>query len=130
DNLVKLAHWAKFLVCAAPGGAGTRHLVNADVLTALGPKGYGHRGAGRCPGIEAHRGGGPGRARGRTRGAADTVGAPAVRERRGHAALRGTRTGGPHRGHGVDPGQPERAFHGEAAAVACVSGEDVASSRS
>src|SRR5262249_59314762 len=40
DNLVKLAHWAKFLVCAAPGGAGTRHLVNADVLTALGPKGY------------------------------------------------------------------------------------------
>jgi phosphoglycerate dehydrogenase-like enzyme len=40
DNLVELANWAEFLVCAAPGGAGTRHLVDADVLTALGPKGY------------------------------------------------------------------------------------------
>ena len=40
DNLVELATWADFLVCAAPGGEGTRHLVNADVLTALGPKGY------------------------------------------------------------------------------------------
>ena len=37
---IELATWADFLVCAAPGGAGTRHLVNADVLTALGPKGY------------------------------------------------------------------------------------------
>src|SRR5262249_39313597 len=40
ESLVDLATWADFLVCAAPGGAGTRHLVNADVLTALGPKGY------------------------------------------------------------------------------------------
>jgi lactate dehydrogenase-like 2-hydroxyacid dehydrogenase len=40
DNLVELATWAELLICAAPGGAGTRHLVNADVLTALGPKGY------------------------------------------------------------------------------------------
>ena len=40
DSLIELARWADFLVCAAPGGAGTRHLVNADVLTALGPKGY------------------------------------------------------------------------------------------
>lgn len=40
DNLIELATWADFLVCAAPGGAGTRHLVNAEVLTALGPKGY------------------------------------------------------------------------------------------
>ena len=39
-SLVELAAWADFLVCAAPGGAGTRHLVNADVLTALGPQGY------------------------------------------------------------------------------------------
>jgi lactate dehydrogenase-like 2-hydroxyacid dehydrogenase len=39
-SLVELATWADFLVAAAPGGAGTRHLVNADVLTALGPKGY------------------------------------------------------------------------------------------
>jgi lactate dehydrogenase-like 2-hydroxyacid dehydrogenase len=40
DNPIELASWADFLVCAAPGGAATRHLVNADVLTALGPKGY------------------------------------------------------------------------------------------
>ena len=40
DSLIELATWADFLICAAPGGAGTRHLVNADVLTALGPNGY------------------------------------------------------------------------------------------
>jgi lactate dehydrogenase-like 2-hydroxyacid dehydrogenase len=40
DSLIELARWADFLVCSAPGGAGTRHLVNAEVLTALGPKGY------------------------------------------------------------------------------------------
>ena len=40
DHLTALATWADFLVCAAPGGAATRHLVNADVLAALGPQGY------------------------------------------------------------------------------------------
>ena len=40
DSLIALATWADFLIAAAPGGAATRHLVNADVLTALGPKGY------------------------------------------------------------------------------------------
>jgi lactate dehydrogenase-like 2-hydroxyacid dehydrogenase len=40
DSLIELATWADFLIAAAPGGAGTRYLVNADVLTALGPKGY------------------------------------------------------------------------------------------
>ena len=40
DSLIELATWADFLICAAPGGAGTRHLVNADVLAALGPHGY------------------------------------------------------------------------------------------
>ena len=40
DSLIELATWADFLVAAAPGGAGTRHLVNAEVLTALGPRGY------------------------------------------------------------------------------------------
>jgi lactate dehydrogenase-like 2-hydroxyacid dehydrogenase len=40
DRLIALAEWADFLVVAAPGGAETRHLVDADVLTALGPKGY------------------------------------------------------------------------------------------
>jgi lactate dehydrogenase-like 2-hydroxyacid dehydrogenase len=40
DSLVELAKWADFLIVAAPGGPETRHLVNADVLSALGPKGY------------------------------------------------------------------------------------------
>ena len=40
DNLIALATWADFLIAAAPGGAGTRYLVNTDVLTALGPTGY------------------------------------------------------------------------------------------
>ena len=40
DSLIELATWADFLVAAAPGGAATRHLVNASVLAALGPKGY------------------------------------------------------------------------------------------
>lgn len=34
-----LAQWCDYLVVAAPGGASTRHLVNADVLDALGPRG-------------------------------------------------------------------------------------------
>ena len=40
DSPIELATWADFLVSAAPGGAATRHLVNADVLAALGPQGY------------------------------------------------------------------------------------------
>lgn len=40
DRLLDLAAWADFLTVAAPGGPATRHLVNADVLAALGPKGY------------------------------------------------------------------------------------------
>ena len=39
-SLIELATWADFLVAAAPGGAATRHLVNAGVLSALGPEGY------------------------------------------------------------------------------------------
>jgi len=35
----ELAEWCDFLVIAAPGGQETFHMVNADVLTALGPKG-------------------------------------------------------------------------------------------
>ena len=35
-----LAAQVDFLVVITPGGAGTRHLINADVLNALGPKGY------------------------------------------------------------------------------------------
>ncbi len=40
DDLVALAAWADFLIVCAPGGPATRHLVDAKVLTALGPKGY------------------------------------------------------------------------------------------
>ena len=39
DQLQALAEWADFLVVATPGGAATRHLVNAPVLEALGPRG-------------------------------------------------------------------------------------------
>ncbi|MCX2862549.1 2-hydroxyacid dehydrogenase [Paucibacter sp. PLA-PC-4] len=40
DSLLALADWADFLVVAAPGGAATRHAVNAEVLAALGPQGH------------------------------------------------------------------------------------------
>lgn len=39
-DVAALAQWADFMVVATPGGAGTRHLVNAQVLDALGPRGY------------------------------------------------------------------------------------------
>lgn len=37
--LIALAGWADFLVLTVAGGAGTRHLVDANVLRALGPNG-------------------------------------------------------------------------------------------
>ncbi|WP_459616304.1 2-hydroxyacid dehydrogenase [Bordetella sp. 2513F-2] len=40
DSPVALAQWADYLVVVTPGGAGTRHLVNAEVLRALGPRGF------------------------------------------------------------------------------------------
>jgi hydroxypyruvate reductase len=39
-DVAELAAWSDFLVLITPGGAGTRHLVDARVLAALGPKGY------------------------------------------------------------------------------------------
>jgi len=39
-TLRSLAQWCDFLVVATPGGAQTRHLVNAEVLDALGPAGF------------------------------------------------------------------------------------------
>jgi hydroxypyruvate reductase len=39
-SLIELARWADFLVLITAGGAGTRHLVDAAVLDALGPVGY------------------------------------------------------------------------------------------
>ncbi len=38
-NLVDMARDADALICIAPGGAATHHLVNADVIEALGPEG-------------------------------------------------------------------------------------------
>ncbi|CAB3631892.1 2-hydroxyacid dehydrogenase [Achromobacter sp. SIMBA_011] len=40
DSALALAEASDFLVVATPGGADTRHLVNAAVLEALGPQGY------------------------------------------------------------------------------------------
>lgn len=39
-SLLELARWADFLVITATGGDGTHHLVNAEVLDALGPRGF------------------------------------------------------------------------------------------
>jgi len=39
-DVVELATWCDYLVVATPGGAGTRHLVGAQALAALGPQGY------------------------------------------------------------------------------------------
>ncbi|AUT48139.1 2-hydroxyacid dehydrogenase [Achromobacter sp. AONIH1] len=40
DSLTAMAEWCDVLLCVAPGGASTRHLVNAELLRALGPRGY------------------------------------------------------------------------------------------
>ncbi|MGR4872096.1 2-hydroxyacid dehydrogenase [Variovorax sp. LARHSF232] len=40
DRLLALAHWCDVLVCATPGGPATRHVIDAQVLDALGPHGY------------------------------------------------------------------------------------------
>ena len=39
-SLLELARWSDFLVVTAAGGEGTRHLVDAEVLDALGPNGF------------------------------------------------------------------------------------------
>ena len=40
ESVLALAAWADVLVCATPGGAATRHMVDAQALAALGPQGY------------------------------------------------------------------------------------------
>ncbi|WP_416545525.1 2-hydroxyacid dehydrogenase [Limnohabitans sp. DCL3] len=39
-SAAELAAQVDFLVAITPGGAGTKHLINAEVLQALGPRGY------------------------------------------------------------------------------------------
>ncbi|TDU71275.1 lactate dehydrogenase-like 2-hydroxyacid dehydrogenase [Prosthecobacter fusiformis] len=39
ESVTGLAEMADFLIVACPGGPGTRHLINAEVLAALGPEG-------------------------------------------------------------------------------------------
>ncbi len=39
DSVLELARWADVIVTATPGGGGTRHIVDARVLEALGPEG-------------------------------------------------------------------------------------------
>jgi hydroxypyruvate reductase len=39
-SLHELARWADYLVVITAGGAGTRHLIDASVLEALGPEGF------------------------------------------------------------------------------------------
>lgn len=40
DNITELARWCDYLVLAMPGGQATYHIVNEDVLEALGPEGF------------------------------------------------------------------------------------------
>jgi len=39
-SALELARWAEFLVVAAAGGPASRHLVSAEILDALGPRGF------------------------------------------------------------------------------------------
>lgn len=40
DRLPDLAAWCDVLVCAAPGGAETKHIIDSTVLSNLGPNGF------------------------------------------------------------------------------------------
>ncbi|PZO86778.1 MAG: 2-hydroxyacid dehydrogenase, partial [Micavibrio aeruginosavorus] len=40
SDIQKLAEISDYLILACPGGASTRHIVHADILDALGPKGF------------------------------------------------------------------------------------------
>ena len=39
DKITELANWCDYLVISTPGGQGTYHLIDAEVLSALGPTG-------------------------------------------------------------------------------------------
>jgi hypothetical protein len=127
-SLVELATWADFFVAAAPGGAGTRHLINAEVSPRSGRRGISSTsGAGRSwrptPGsprcdqssIAGARPGCPGGGTGRP---ASPPGAVAMRQRGGDAACRRARAGVAERSDRVDAGQPACACCRPAAARA------------
>jgi lactate dehydrogenase-like 2-hydroxyacid dehydrogenase len=40
DDLIQMAYEVDYLVLAVPGGENTKHMVNRNVLSALGPKGF------------------------------------------------------------------------------------------
>ena len=40
EDALTLARWCDVLVCAMPGGAATRHMVDENVLREIGPEGY------------------------------------------------------------------------------------------
>ncbi|MDR0225215.1 MAG: 2-hydroxyacid dehydrogenase [Burkholderiaceae bacterium] len=40
DDLLSMARWADVLLVATPGGPATRHLIDAQVIDALGPQGH------------------------------------------------------------------------------------------
>ncbi|WP_224788800.1 2-hydroxyacid dehydrogenase [Pandoraea terrae] len=40
NSVRELAEWADYLVVTAPGGPDSHHLINAEILDALGPSGY------------------------------------------------------------------------------------------
>ena len=128
-NRLGLAYQMAFLLAAAPGGAGTQHLVNAAVRAARGPHGYlVNVGRGTVVDtqalIDALRSqhiAGAGldvRPRGGTERAAPPAGAAAMRQRGGHAACRRARARVADRGDRIDSRQPERAFCRQAAALA------------
>ena len=39
EDAVALGKWADYFIVVTPGGEGTRHLVDADVMDAIGPRG-------------------------------------------------------------------------------------------
>ncbi|WP_322031429.1 2-hydroxyacid dehydrogenase [Paraburkholderia sp. J76] len=40
ESVMALARWSDFLVIATPGGAQTKHLIDRDVIDAIGPQGF------------------------------------------------------------------------------------------
>lgn len=117
-NLKQLARESDALVVACSGGKETRHLINAPVIAALGPKGNTHQ---RCAGL--HRGYGctrsraaRGPARERCAGcgrasARSAAGASGARQRAAHSASGHC--------HARDPWQDGRAGHRESPRSFC-----------